>query len=70
VKSVKDRGTVGPGMLPGTQAGLREDIMPWFASQGVGHLRGTSVPREESGEEKEVQRGWASANSLSSPWDP
>lgn len=53
VKSARDRGIVGPGIVPSMQAGLKEDIMLGSLVRGVGCLMATSIPTEEK-----VGRRW------------
>lgn len=43
VKSVRDESTVGPEILLGTQAGLREDTVSGLMVMGIGHLRAIAV---------------------------
>lgn len=53
VKSLRDGSTVGPEILPGTQASLREDIVSVSRVMGISHLGGTEV----QGRKKPRDRG-------------
>lgn len=63
VKSATDRGTVGPGTVPGTQAG-KGAIMLGSLVRGVGRLMAAAVPGEGEVGRGWGRRGWVSALAL------